>query len=47
MPLFGVQFLLFLVNTIEKCFDHILTTFLGPDTTGAGLEQANLKTRLK
>jgi len=22
-------------------------TFPGPDTTGAGLEQANLKTRLK
>jgi len=41
----GVQFLLFPVSTAEKCFGQILTTFLGPDTTKASPEQANLETR--
>jgi len=37
MPtLFGVQFLSFLANTVEKCFHQILTTFSGLGTTGTG-----------
>jgi len=42
--LFGVRFLSFLVNKIDKYFSRILATFLGPNTTGTGLEQAKLKT---
>ena len=33
--LFGVQFLSFLVNTIENCFGRIWMTFPGLDPTGA------------
>jgi len=34
--LFRVQFVLFHVNTAEKCFGLILTTFPSSDTIGAG-----------
>jgi len=39
-----VQFLSFFVSTFEKCFSWILTTFLDPNTTRVGPEQAMLKT---
>jgi len=42
--MFGLQFLLFFINTTEKCFGQILTTFLGSDTTRKGLQQTKLKT---
>jgi len=32
---FVVQFISFLVSIVKKWFDRILTTFLGPGTTGA------------
>jgi len=40
LTLFGVQFLLFSVSMIEKCFGRILTTFL----VQAKPEQEKLKT---
>jgi len=41
--LFRVQFLSFALSTTEKCKGRILTTFLGPSTTGVAPEQARLK----
>jgi len=35
--MFGVQFLSFVVNMAEKCFDRFLTTLSGPSTTRAAI----------
>jgi len=42
--LFGVQLLLFRINTTEECFRRILMSLPSPDTTGTRLEQAKLET---
>ena len=41
---FGMQLLLFLVNTSDNIFGQISKTFSAPHTTGAGSVQAKLKT---